>query len=179
MLAGTPLFEIGDPLDIDIVVELLSTDAVRVTPGALARVDGAGLEAPVTARVRLVEPAGFTKVSALGIEEQRVRTFLDFEGASEAWSRLGHDYRVIARIVTWRDDKALHIPLSGLFRQGEHWAVYRMIDGRAHFTPIIVGHRNNDSAEVLNGLNKGDRMILHPSDKVRDGSRVADRNDRR
>ena len=173
--AGTPLFEIGDPDDIDIVVELLSTDAVRVTPGAEATIEGAGLTEKLTAKVRLVEPAGFTKVSALGIEEQRVRTFLDFDQQAEARARLGHDYRIFARITVWSSADAVRVPLSALFRQQDSWAVYKVVSGRAMVAKVDVGQRNNAYAQVTGGLAAGDTVILHPSDRVSAGTRVARR----
>ncbi len=172
VIAGTPLFEIGDPTDIDIVLELLSTDAVTITPGAAARIEGAGLAEPLTARVRRVEPAGFTKVSALGIEEQRVKTFLDLDQPAVARARLGHDYRVFARITAWSREDALRVPLSALFRNGASWSVFKIGGSRAVLTGIDVGRRNPEYAEVLGGLSPGDRVVLHPSDRVKQGARV-------
>ncbi len=173
--AGTPLFEIGNPSDLEIVVDLLSTDAVRIPPGASAVVEGAGLAAPIEAKVRRIEPAAFTKVSALGIEEQRVRVVLDLTSPPAAWARLGHDYRVFVRIVTWSDDKALRVPLSALFRSGDRWAVYTYDGGRARLTPVEIGHRNNEMAEVLSGLPAGASVVLHPGDRVSNGTRLTPR----
>jgi HlyD family secretion protein len=170
--AGTPLFEIGDPADIDIVVELLSTDAVRVSPGAQATIEGAGLAERLTARVRRIEPAGFTKVSALGIEEQRVRTFLDLDAPASQRSALGHDYRVFTRIAVWSSAEALRLPLSAVFRIGDSWAVYKAADGRAVLTPVEIGQRNNAHADVLSGLVPGDKVVMHPSDRVTAGTRI-------
>jgi HlyD family secretion protein len=170
--SGTALFEIGDPADIDIVVELLSTDAVKVTTGATATIEGAGLTEKLTARVRRIEPAGFTKISALGIEEQRVRTFLDIEPPAQARARLGHDYRIFARITVWARPDAVRVPLSSLFRRGDAWAVYKLAGNRARFAPVEIGQRNSETAEVLKGLVPGDRVVLHPSDRVGDGIRV-------
>ena len=170
--AGTPLFEIGDPTDIDIVLELLSADAVKVTPGATASIDGAGLSGPLTAKVRRVEQAGFTKVSALGIEEQRVKTFLDFDQSASARERLGHDYRVFARITIWDGADTLRVPLSALFRNGTNWAVYKVNGNRVALTPVEIGHHNTDHAQVLGGLAPRDSVVLHPSDRVKQGTRV-------
>jgi HlyD family secretion protein len=175
VLAGSPLFEIGNAADLDVVVDLLSSDAVRVSPGAEATIESTGLEAPIRARVRLIEPAGFTKVSALGIEEQRVRVFLDLETPAEVWKRLGHDYRVFARITAWSSLDSLRVPLSALFRRGDGWAVYCMVSGRAALTLVDVGHRNSDFAEVLSGLKPQDVVVLHPSDRIVSGTRISRR----
>ena len=175
VVAGTPLLEIGDPADLELVADLLSTDAVKIPPGAVATIDGAGLPQPLEARVRRVEPSGFTKVSALGIEEQRVRVILDFASPAEAWARLGHDYRVFVRIVTWSKTDALRVPLSALFRSGGKWAVYTEASGRALLTPIEIGQRNAEFAEVLQGLDAGRVIILHPSDRVLNGTRIVRR----
>lgn len=173
--AGTPLFEIGNPSDLEIVVELLSADAVRIPPGASAVVEGAGIAASIDAKVRRIEPAAFTKVSALGIEEQRVRVVLDLTSPPDAWTRLGHDYRVFVRIVTWSDDNALRVPLSALFRSGDRWAVYTYDGGRAKLTSVDIGHRNNEMAEVLGGLPAGASVVLHPGDRVSNGTRLTPR----
>ncbi len=175
--AGAPLVEIGDPLDLEIVADLLSTDAVRITPAAQVRIDGWG-GVPVQATVTRVDPAGFLKVSALGIEEQRVRTTIDFAVGPEVWGRLGHDYRVIVHVTTWSSNDALTVPVAALFRQGDAWAVFATRDGRAQVTPITIGQRNNRVAAVLSGLSAGDRVVLHPSDRIKDGVRVAQRETR-
>jgi HlyD family secretion protein len=175
VLAGSPLFEIGNATDLDVVVELLSSDAMRIGPGAEATIESTGLEAPIRARVRLIEPAGFTKVSALGIEEQRVRVFLDLEAPAEAWKRLGHDYRIYARITAWSSLDALRVPLSALFRRGDGWAVYRMENGRAALTLVDIAHRNSDFAEVLSGLKSQDVVVLHPGDRIVAGTRISRR----
>ena len=172
--AGAPLVEIGDPLDLEVVADLLSTDAVRITAGARVRIDGWG-GAPVQATVTRVDPAGFVKVSALGIEEQRVRTTMDFADGPDVWGRLGHDYRVIVHVTTWSSNDALTVPVAALFRQGDVWAVFAIREGRAQLTPIKIGQRNNRVAEVLSGLSAGDRVVLHPSDRVKNGVRVAQR----
>ncbi len=173
--AGTPLLEIGDPQDIEIVVELLSTDAVKIREGTDATIEGWGGTTAIPAVVRRIEPGGFTKVSALGIEEQRVRVILDFKGPPDAWKTLGNDFRVYARITAWRSNSVMRVPLSALFRQGDDWATFRIEDGRATLTLIKVGHRNREAAEVLSGLKAGDRVVLHPSDRVHDGVAVAER----
>ena len=175
--AGEPLLRIGDPKDLEIVVDLLSTDAVKVKTGADAVVEGWGGSAPLTARVRRIDPAGFTKVSALGIEEQRVNTILDLTVPKDKLPGLGHDFRVFVRITVWDSDAALKIPLSALFRHGQDWAVFRVRDGIARITPVKIGQRNTRDAEVLEGLEPGSRVILHPSDRVEDGTEVADRSE--
>lgn len=173
--AGTPLVEIGDPQDIEIVVEMLSTDAVKIREGAAATIEGWGGTEAIPAVVTRIEPGGFTKISALGIEEQRVRVILDFKGAPEAWRSLGHDFRVYARVTSWASDSVLRVPLSALFRQGDAWAVFRVVDDRAVLTRIDVGHRNREVAEVVSGLEAGERVILHPSDRVHDDVAVEER----
>jgi HlyD family secretion protein len=141
------------------------------------RIDGWG-GSPIRARVTRIDPAGFLKVSALGIEEQRVRTTIDFVDPPEAWSRLGHDYRVIVHVTIWSADSALALPVGALFRNGEDWAVFAVKDGRARTTVVRIGHRNNRMAEVLSGLSEGDRVVLHPSDRVNEGVAVAERDAR-
>ncbi|MDG4880433.1 HlyD family efflux transporter periplasmic adaptor subunit [Mesorhizobium sp. WSM4884] len=172
---GAPLVEIGDPLDLQVVADLLSTDAVQIRPGAAVRIDGWG-GPTLQGKVTRVDPAGFLKVSALGIEEQRVHTEIDLVDPSEKWSQLGHDYRVIVHVTSWRDDNVLTVPVAALFRKGDDWAVYLAKDGRARATMVKVGHRDNKVAEVESGLSEGDRVVLHPSDRVDDGVAVRERN---
>ncbi len=172
--AGAPLVDIGDPADLEIVAELLSTDAVQIKPGASVRIDGWG-GLPLQGRVNRVEPTGFLKVSALGIEEQRVRTIIDFTDAAQAWKQLGHDYRVIVHVVTSSSADVLTVPVSALFRVGDDWAVFTVQDGRARTAVIKVGQRNNRFAEVMSGLAEGDKVVLHPSDRISSGTRVAQR----
>lgn len=175
--AGAPLIHVGDPLDLEIAADLLSTDAVKIEPGAAVRIDGWGGE-PLRGRVRRVDPAGFLKVSALGIEEQRVRVLIDFTDPPESWARLGHDYRVIVHVVVWSSDDALTVPIGALFRRGDEWAVFALRDGRAQTTPVRIGRRNNRVAQVEAGLVAGDLVVLHPSDRIRDGTAVAARETR-
>ncbi len=172
--AGTPLIEIGDPQDLEIVAELLSTDAVQVREGAPVHIDGWG-GAPIEGRVKRIEPAGFVKVSALGIEEQRVRTIVDFTDPPQQRRNLGHDYRVIVHVVTWKGDKVLTVPIGALFRVNDKWAVFKLAGGRAQTTEIAIGHRNNRVAEVLSGLTEDDQVVLHPSDRVSEGARIRQR----
>jgi HlyD family secretion protein len=168
---GTPILEIGDPGNLEVVVELLSRDAVRVKEGAQAAITGWG-GAPVAAVVERVEPSAVTKISALGIDEQRVKVILALTGPAEAWGQLGHGFRVIARIALWRADGVLTIPVGALFRDGADWATYVLRDGRASLQHIELGERNDSFAQVLSGLQPGDRVIQHPSDLVADGVSV-------
>ncbi|MDX8450677.1 efflux RND transporter periplasmic adaptor subunit [Mesorhizobium captivum] len=172
---GAPLVEIGDPLDLQVVADLLSTDAVQIRSGASVRIDGWG-GPTLQGKVTRVDPAGFLKVSALGIEEQRVHTEIDLVDPPEKWSQLGHDYRVIVHVTNWRDDNVLTVPVAALFRKGDDWAVYLAKDGRARSTAIKVGHRSSRVAEVVSGLSEGDRVVMHPSDRVSDGVAVRERN---
>lgn len=171
VLAGTPLVEIGDPANLELVVDLLSADAVRVKEGAAAAVEAWG-GAPLAAKVTRVEPAGFTKVSALGIEEQRVRTVLKLQETNDASARLGHEFRVFMKIHVYEARDALRVPISALFRKGEQWAVFAVKGGRAQTTPIDIGQRNANFAEVTRGLSAGETVVLHPSDRVADGVRL-------
>ena len=172
--AGAPLIDIGDPLDLEVVADLLSTDAVRIQPGSLVRIDGWG-GSPIQGRVTRVDPAGFLRVSALGIEEQRVRTTIDLTDPPETWSRLGHDYRVIVHVTVWRAENVARVPVGALFRKADDWAVFAVKDGRVRTTVVQIGHRNSRVAELLSGLTEGDRVVLHPSDRIKDGAAVAER----
>ena len=175
--AGTPLVDIGDPQRLEVVAELLSSDAVRIAAGAPARIDGWG-GPELSATVRRVDPAGFTKVSALGIEEQRVRVVLDLDEPPEARSGLGHDFRVVTHITVERVEDAVLAPIGALFRRGAAWAVFVVdADDRAQERNIELGPRTTRLAVVEAGLEAGDRVILHPSDRVRDGTRVIERDD--
>ena len=170
--AGSPLVEIGDPGDLEISVDLLSRDAVRVEAGAAARIESWGGEGSLAARVRRIEPTGYTKISALGIEEQRVKVVLDFVDPPDRWRRLGHVFRIVARIVVWRGEDVVRVPIGALFRSGDDWAVFVVADGRARLRPVTIGERNQRHARVLSGLAAGERIVLHPSDAVRDGVRA-------
>jgi HlyD family secretion protein len=174
--AGDPLLEIGDQRSLEIVADLLSTDAVRVKPGARAIVEQWGGEHALEARVRRIEPAGFRKISALGVEEQRVNVVLDLVGSPPALrASLGDGYRVEVRVVIWESPSVLKVPTSALFRHGEKWALYVMDDGRARRTVIELGHQTGQYAEVTTGLADGARVILHPGDTLVDGARVRER----
>jgi|KBSSwiStaDraftv2_1062776.scaffolds.fasta_scaffold00544_16 HlyD family secretion protein len=170
--AGEPLVEIGDPRKIEIVTDLLSTDAVRVKPGARATVEQWGGEAALAAAVRRIEPAGFTKVSALGVEEQRVNVVLDFADATDACALLGDAYRVETRIVLWEAPDVVKVPTNALFRDNTQWAVYVVSGGRTRRVIVQIGHQTAQEAEVLDGLTTGAMVVVHPGDLVRDGARI-------
>jgi len=173
---GDPLIEIGDPHRLEIVADLLSTDAVRVRRGARAIIEQWGGEQQLEARVRRIEPAGFTKISALGVEEQRVNVILDFVDPAAAWAALGDAYRVEVRIVIWEAPAVLKVPTSALFREGEKWAVYTVENGRARRVIVELGHQTGQEAEIVSGLSEGARVILHPGDTLADGARVSERS---
>lgn len=171
---GEPLLEIGDPESLEVVSDLLSTDAVRVAPGDEVSIEQWGGDHPLTGRVRLVEPSGFMKVSALGVEEQRVNVVIDL-GDMTARRRLGDGYRVEVRIVTWRDAAALKVPVGSIFRRGDEWAVFTVAGGRARRQVVKLGERNDREAQVLEGLSEGRTVIVHPPDTLADGGRVKPR----
>ena len=169
MPMGTPLLELGDLSNLEIVIDVLSAEAVRVRNGFPVLIQDWGGEETLRARVRLVEPSGFTKVSALGVEEQRVNIIADFVNKPES---LGHGYRVEAGIVVWEEENVLKVPSSALFRHDGGWAVFQVERGRAHRRPVEHGHRNAFEVEILSGIEEGDVVIVHPSDLVADGVRV-------
>jgi HlyD family secretion protein len=172
---GTPLIEIGDAADLEILVELLSTDAVKVKEGASVDITGWGGGQVLSGKVRRVEPFGFTKISALGVEEQRVNVVIDLVGPKDQRGGLGHGYRVDTEIVIWEAQDVLQVPLGALFRQAGKWSTFVFANGRATIRAVEVGHLSRDTAEILNGLADGDRVILHPSDTISDGVAVAER----
>ena len=173
--AGQPLLEIGNPASLEVEVEVLSTHAVKIAPGSKVMLDRWGGEQTVEGTVRRVEPSGFTKISALGVEEQRVRVIVDFVSPREDWQSLGDGYRVEARFVLWEGDDILQVPTSALFRQGEGWAVFAVEGGRARVTPVETGQRAGLATQVLSGLAAGTRVVSHPDDKIGDGTRVKPR----
>jgi len=176
LAAGAPILEIGDPDDLEVVAELLSSEAVQVEEGAVADITAWGGEAVLRARVRLVEPYGFTKVSALGVEEQRVNAILDLVDPPEAWSALGHGYRVEVAVSVWQAADVVQAPVGALFREGGQWAIFKIEGGRARLTHVEIGRNDGRNAQVVSGLEPGDQVILHPGQAVSDGVRVNDRN---
>lgn len=173
--SGEPLVEIGDPTHLEIVVDLLSADAVKVEEGQLVVVDEWGGGEPLAGRVRRVEPFGFTKVSALGIEEQRVNVLIDLIGDPKRWKRLGHGYRVEVRIVLWDGEDVIALPLSSLFRHAGGHAVFVVEDGVAKLRKVQRDHRSDLEAEIVSGLEPGETVVLYPNDRVADGVRVTAR----
>jgi HlyD family secretion protein len=172
--AGAPLLDIGDARNLEIVIDLLSRDAVRVSAGAPAIIDAWG-GAPLHARVRFIDRAGFKKISSLGIEEQRVKIWLNLTDPPEQWERLGHDYRVMAKIVVDEAKAVLRVPVAALFRQGDNWACFVRRGDRAELALLDLGKRNFEWAEVVNGLDQDDTVILYPSDRLAEGVAVTSR----
>jgi len=170
--AGEILLEVGDPHALEVEVDVLSSEAVRIPPGGRVRLDRWGGDGLLDAVVRTVEPSGFTKVSALGVEEQRVWVIADLTSPPDQWARLGDGYRVEAAFVIWEDSDVLQVPVSALFRRNEGWAAFVVRDGAARLQPVRLGHRNAHAAEVLEGVSAGDTVVLHPSNAVREGIRV-------
>jgi HlyD family secretion protein len=169
---GEPLLEIGDPRRLEVVADLLSTDAVKVSPGSPVSIEQWGGGQPLQGRVRRVEPSGFTKVSALGVEEQRVNVIIDFAEPSAAVRALGDSYRVEVRIVVWQDENVVKVPVGTLFRRGNDWAVFAVNDNHARLRIVELGQRNNEEGQILKGLEPGQAVVLHPPDTLTDGARV-------
>lgn len=170
---STPLLELGDPGQLEIFSEMLSVDAVKVLPGAAVEIAGWGGDRPLKGRVQQVEPLGFRKISALGVEEQRVRVVIDLVEPRSTWQRLGHGYRVGVRIALWSAPDILQVPIGALFRQGDNWAAYVVTsEGKAQLVRVKVGRMNDETAEVQDGLAADQSVILHPGDKVANGVRV-------
>ncbi|NIP48272.1 MAG: HlyD family efflux transporter periplasmic adaptor subunit [Gammaproteobacteria bacterium] len=173
--AGDPLLEIGDPEDLEVVVDFLSADAVRISPGQRVIMDEWGGGAALAGEVRLVEPFGTTKISALGIEEQRVNVIIDFTSPRTEWQRLGHGYQVEVRVVLWEGTDVRKVPLTALFRHGEDWALFVEENGRARLRTVELGRRTGLEAEVTAGVESGQRVIISPSDRITDGVRIRPR----
>lgn len=171
--AGEPIMEVGDPRDLEAEIELLSSDAVAVSPGAEVSIEQWGGETPLRGRVTVVERAGFTKISALGVEEQRVRVRVDFLDPAPPSRELGDRFRVEARIVTWRSGEVLLVPTGALFRRGGDWMTFVVEGGRARARAVQIAHHNGEAAEVINGLEAGHRVIVHPPDSVSESVRVS------
>lgn len=176
LAAGSPILAIGDPAnDLEIVAELLSSDAVQVKSGDRVLVEDWGGPDALSGVVRRVEPYGFTKISALGVEEQRVNAIIDFTGPKEERAGLGHGFRVDVRIVVWDDDNALVAPTSALFREQGKWAVFAIENDRARKRFVELGRNNGVQAQILNGLEAGARVVEYPGDQIFDGVRVKPR----
>lgn len=173
--AGEALVEIGDPDDLEIIVDFLSTDAVKMRPGQRVIIEQWGGDRPLGGQLRRVEPYGFTKVSALGIEEQRVNVIIDFIDSYEQWSQLGHGYQVEVRVVLWEAENVLAVPLAALFREEERWSVFVAKEGRASLRIVDIGRHNDLLAQVVGGLNSGEMVVLYPSDRVFDSVQIDQR----
>jgi HlyD family secretion protein len=173
--AGTPLLEVGNPAALEIVVDVLTTDAVHVEPGDRVEIIRWGGDGALQAHVARVEPSAFESVSALGVTEQRVNVVIDLDSPREQWKALGDGFRVEANIVIWQGDDVLTVPASAVFRHEQGWAVYRVEDRLAELVPVTIGKRNGSVAEVKEGLAEGETVILHPSDRVRGGIEVTRR----
>lgn len=172
--AGTPVLSVGDLSGLEVVVELLSTEAVQVAKDAAVRLDGWG-GPELKGRVARIEPAGFTKISALGVEEQRVNVVVAIEAPPAEFAMLGHDYRVEAAIETWRAEDVVQAPSAALFRHGEGWAVFRIEKGRARLAPVTAGRDNGRVTEVRSGLEDGMSVVIYPGEDIRDGVRITGR----
>jgi HlyD family secretion protein len=169
--AGTPLLELGDPRAIEVVVDVLSSDAAQIRLGMVVSIERWGGD-PLAGRVRRIEPSAFTRISALGVEEQRVNVIASLDAPPPA---LGDGFRVSARIITWRGEDVLSVPSSAVFRDHGRWAVYAVTGGRAVLQPVTLGHRGRLDVEVLDGLAAGAQLIVHPADNIASGTRVAPR----
>jgi HlyD family secretion protein len=172
VVTGEDLLEIGDPAALEVAVDVLSADAVRIHPGGVVQFQRWGGEQPLEGVVRVVEPAGFTKISALGVEEQRVWVIADITSPREQWQQLGDGYRVEAHFILWEEQDVLQIPASALFRHAEGWAVFAIRDGRARRVAVQTGHGNGLATQVISGIEAGDIVIVHPDDRIEDGVRV-------
>jgi HlyD family secretion protein len=170
--AGSPLLTIGNLDDMEIEIDLLSTDAVRVPPAAQALVERWGGEGVLDARLRRIDPAAFTRVSALGIEEQRVRLRLDLLTPPEGRDGLGDNFRVHVRLILWEEEAIVQIPQAALFRRGEGWAVFAHDAGRARLRPVEIGRQASGQAQILDGLDEGERVVLYPASALDDGQRI-------
>ena len=171
--AGTALLDVGDPADLEVVIELLSRDGAAIAAGTAVELEQWGGPKPLQARVRLVEPAAFTKISALGVEEQRVNVVADITTPLAERASLGDNFRVEARVVVWESPRVLKVPVSALFRRGSSWAAYAVRNGRAALVPVSVGPSSGTETQVTEGLKEGDEVILYPGDRVADGQRVS------
>jgi HlyD family secretion protein len=169
---GAPLLEIADPQDLEVVVDVLTTDAVQVAPGMPVRIERYGAGEPLEGRARLIEPSGFTKISALGVEEQRVNVVVDLVSPPEQWRTLGDGYRVEARIIVREEPDAVKVPAGAVFREGDQSTVFVLDGGKARKRTVEVGHRNGVEATIAKGLEVGEQVIVYPSDAVKDGARV-------
>jgi len=173
--AGAPLLEVGNPKELEIVVDLLSADAVRVRPSAKVAITDWGGGEVLAGRVRRIEPFGFTKISALGVEEQRVNVIIDFMEPNDIPEALGHGFRVEVKIEEWQTEKTIRIPEAALFRQGENWSTFVVKDGIAEQRQVSIGRSNRNHAQAIDGIDAGETVILYPSERIESGMRVKER----
>ena len=172
VLVGTPLLEIGDPNDLEVIIEALSRDGATIKPGTPVELEQWGGPEPLQATVRFVEPAAFTKISALGVEEQRVYVVADLLTPAAQRGSLGDNFRVEARIITWQKEQALKVPNGAIFRRGDQWHTYVVIGERTELRSIKIGRASTTETEILEGVKDGDAVILYPGDRIKDGLRV-------
>lgn len=172
VMGGAPLLEIGDPAALEIVVDILTTDAVRIVPGARATIVRWGGAQDLAARVNRIDPKAFGKMSSLGVEERRVNVVLDLETPHEVWASLGDGYRVEASIVVWEAESVLTIPVSSVFKHENHWHVFKIDDGVARLQPVEIGQRTSSAVQIEGGLSAGDLVVVNPGERVRDGTKV-------
>ncbi|MCG8416983.1 MAG: HlyD family efflux transporter periplasmic adaptor subunit [Proteobacteria bacterium] len=173
--AATRIIELGDPASLEVVADVLTRDAVQIRPGAPVAIVRWGGDSSIRGHVRRVEPSAFTRISALGVEEQRVNVIVDIDDPREQWSALGDGYRVEVAIEVWNSDDVLSVPASSVFRQGDRWAVYRVDNAMTHLTPVKIGRRNERRVQIVEGLDSGTQVVLHPSDQVTHGVEVISR----
>jgi HlyD family secretion protein len=169
---GTPLVEVGDPLDLEVVIEVLSRDGAAIPPGAKVEFDQWGGAKPLLGKVRLTEPAAFTKISALGVEEQRVNVIADLVTPPEERPTVGDNYRVEAHVIVWEAENTLKVPVGALFRQGEDWATFVVTNGVARSRLVKVGRSSGTETQITEGLRTGEEVILYPGNRVKDSQRV-------
>ena len=171
--AGEPVLELGDLSTLEVRIDLLSMDAVRVRPGMRVELERWGGGDTLDGEVRRVEPRGFERISALGVEEQRVPVLVRILSPRDPWEALGDGYRVEGRFILWEADRVRHIPTRALFREDDRWAVFVADDGRASLRTVDIGRRSGLRTQVLDGLEPGERVITHPSDRISHGTRIA------
>jgi len=173
--SGEPLIDIGDPGKLEVKVEVLSADAVKIKTGTTVLFERWGGDSVLSGKVRVIEPAGFTKISSLGVEEQRVLVIADITSIPESWQRLGDGYRVDARFIIWEGKDVLQVPASALFRKGEGWAVFVVKNKRAHLRQVEIGHHTGLVAEIVSGISEGEIVITHPDESIKDDMRIRPR----
>ncbi len=173
--SGEPLVDIGDPASLEVRVEVLSSDAVKIKPATPVLFERWGGDKALSGKVRVIEPSGFTKISSLGVEEQRVLVIADIISIPENWQKLGDSFRVEAKFVIWEEKDVLQLPASSIFRKGDGWAVFVVNNNRAELRQIQTGQKNGLTAQVLSGLSEGESVIIHPDDLIKDGIRVKPR----